>query len=52
MKSAEGGMSSARKGCMESTRSVVCDQADETTRARRVMPYATSSQLHTTRKAR
>ena len=30
MKSAVGGMSSARKGCMESTRSVVCYQADET----------------------
>ena len=30
MKSAAGGMSSARKGCMESTRSVVCYQADET----------------------
>ena len=29
MKSAAGGMSSARKGCMESTRSVVCYQADE-----------------------
>ena len=29
MKSAVGGMSSARKGCMESTRSVVCYQADE-----------------------
>ncbi len=29
MKSAPGGMSSARKGCMESTRSVVCYQADE-----------------------
>ena len=28
MKSAAGGMSSARKGCMESTRSVVCYQAE------------------------
>ena len=48
MKSAAGGMSSARKGCMESTRSVVCYQADEYARWR-VMPYATPSQLHTTR---
>ena len=35
MKSAAGGMSSARKGCMESTRSVVCYQADETCTPRR-----------------
>ena len=50
MKSAAGGMSSARKGCMESTRSVVCNQADEYNARLRVMPYATSSQLHTMRK--
>ncbi|MBO5024336.1 MAG: hypothetical protein J6D11_08560 [Clostridia bacterium] len=30
MKSAEGGMSSAREGCMESSRRDVCYQADET----------------------
>ena len=29
MKSAEGGMSSARQGCMESSRRDVCYQADE-----------------------
>ena len=50
MKSAVGGMSSARKGCMESTRSVVCYQADDSNTRLRVMPYATSSQLHTMRK--
>ena len=48
MKSAVGGMSSARKGCMESFRRNVCYQADEYARLR-VMPYATPSQLHTTR---
>ena len=30
MRSTAGGMSSAHKGCMESARSVVCYQADET----------------------
>ena len=35
MEPAAGGMSSARKGCMESTRSVACDQADEHARPAR-----------------